>query len=335
LNRPDVKEVPVEHLGAQRAQAVRAFVDGVNEGTNRNPAGQQHFGNMPAGLALPATRCAGHQNQLIRHDYSSFTHRGLIWYRVVSSRATIGTSWYRISKSMVPLSTKSRKNVVTAGSISKAPQETDAEPAVRQRILDAAFSSFMKKGYAATSTLEIASVARVSKRALYAEVGNKQEMLAACIGERAKRFRIPANLPEPRDRETLGRALTAFGTQLLRETSDPTVVAVFRLAIAEAIAAPEIAQAVDSIAGETTRAALRGIMHRAHACGLLGGRPGEMAERFASLLWGNLLLNLLLRVTDRPTPGEITRRAREATAAFLKLYPQPDQAETPHSVTER
>jgi hypothetical protein len=39
----------------------------------------------------------------------------------------------------------------------------------------------MKSGYATTSTLEIATRARVSKRELYALVGNKQEMLIACI----------------------------------------------------------------------------------------------------------------------------------------------------------
>jgi hypothetical protein len=43
------------------------------------------------------------------------------------------------------------------------------------------------------------------------------------------------------------------------------------------------------------------------------------------------MMSLLLRVADRPSPREITRRARDATAAFLKLYPQPDNAETAHS----
>jgi AcrR family transcriptional regulator len=224
---------------------------------------------------------------------------------------------------------------VTVRSTSKRRQEGSDEPAVRQRILDAAFSAFMKGGYAATSTLEIASLAHVSKRALYALVGNKQEMLAACISERAKRLQVPADLPEPHDRESLARALTAFGTQLLREISHPTVIAVFRLAIAEAITAPEIAQALDSIASETTRAALKAIMTRAQSSRLLSGQPAEMAERFAALLWGNLLVNLLLRVTAQPNPSEITRRARDATAAFLRLYPQPDGAATSRSPSQR
>ena len=192
----------------------------------------------------------------------------------------------------------------------------------RQRILGAAFSAFMAKGYAETSTLEIATRARVSKRALYELVGNKQEMLVACIAERAQRLRVPTDLPKPRDRETLARVLAAVGTQLLREISDPTVIAVFRLAIAEAVRAPEVARALDSIGGETSRAALREIMTRAQRAGILSGDPLEMAEHFAGLLWGNLMLGLLLRVADRPNPREFARRARDATAAFLRLYPQ-------------
>jgi hypothetical protein len=40
------------------------------------------------------------------------------------------------------------------------------------------------------------------------------------------------------------------------------------------------------------------------------------------------MMNLMLRTVDRPSPREITRRAHDATAAFLKIYPQPDQAGT-------
>ena len=48
-----------------------------------------------------------------------------------------------------------------------------------------------------------------------------------------------------------------------------------------------------------------------------------MAEQFAALLWGNLMVGLLLRVVAAPHPNEIKRRARNATTAFLRLYPQP------------
>ena len=200
-------------------------------------------------------------------------------------------------------------------------REKGDETAVRARILDAAFAAFMKGGFAATSTLEIATNARVSKRELYARVGNKQEMLIACISERAQRLQVPPDFPVPHDRETLAQILAAFGARLLREITDPTVIAVFRLAIAEAVHSPEVAQALDSIGREASRAALRQVMTRAEASGLLVGDSAELAEQFAGLLWGNLMVSLLLGVGVRPNSREAALRARDATAAFMQLHP--------------
>jgi AcrR family transcriptional regulator len=208
-------------------------------------------------------------------------------------------------------------------SASKRRQTGGDENAVGARILDAAFAEFMKNGYAGTSTLEIATRARVSKRELYTQVGNKQEMLIAAISERSRRLRAPANLPVPRDRETLAHLLASFGAQLLREITDPAVIAVFRLAIAEAVRAPEVARALDSIGRETSRTALRSIMAQAQTSGLLNGRPAELAEQFGGLLWGTLMVSLLLGVAKRPNTREIAGRARDAAAAFLQLHPQP------------
>jgi AcrR family transcriptional regulator len=209
---------------------------------------------------------------------------------------------------------------------SKRRQEGGDEDAVRERILEAAFAAFMKSGYATASMLEIATRARVSKRELYALVGNKQEMLIACISERAKRFSVPANLPAMRDRETLEQILASFGTKFVREVSNPTVIAVFRLAIAEVLQAPEVARALDSIGREAGRAALRKIMAGAQASGLLTGRPAELAEQFGGLLWRDLLVSLLLGVAKPPNHREIAGRARDAAAAFLQLHPPPNDA---------
>ena len=204
------------------------------------------------------------------------------------------------------------------------PREVDAEgEEVRKRILGAALSAFMEGGFAQTSTLEIATRARVSKRELYALFGNKEAMLVACITERARRLKAPADLPEQRDRETLSKVLTAFGTKLLTETTDPVVVAVFRLAISESLHAPKVAQALDSMARKPTRDSLRAIMANARSAGLLVGDPDAMTEKFLGLLSGDLMTGLLLQVADRPSAGEIARRASAATRALLQLYPDP------------
>jgi AcrR family transcriptional regulator len=189
--------------------------------------------------------------------------------------------------------------------------------------MEAAFTAFTRAGFAETSTLEIATRARVSKRELYALFGSKQEMLIACISERAKRLKMPADLPELRDRDTLRQALSTFGAQLLRETSDPTVVAVFRLAISEAVRAPEVGKMLNDIGIETSRGALRELMRRAREAKLLTGEPAELADYFAGLLWGNRMIALLLDTTPRPTAREIARRAEAAAEAFLRAYAVP------------
>jgi AcrR family transcriptional regulator len=203
------------------------------------------------------------------------------------------------------------------------PREEEANgPEVRKRILGAALSAFMERGYAQTSTLEIATRARVSKRELYSLFGNKETMLVACITERAQRLKAPANLPEILDREILAQVLTDFGIKLLTETTDAVVVAVFRLAISEAVHAPKVAQALESIARKPIRDSLRVIMAKAKSAGLFLGDSDAMTERFLGLLWGDLMIALLLQAVNRPSTGEITRRAREATTALLQLYPE-------------
>jgi AcrR family transcriptional regulator len=204
--------------------------------------------------------------------------------------------------------------------VKKEPAGAD-EPSARGRILAAAFSAFTERGFADTSTLEIATRARVSKRELYALFDSKQEMLIACISERARRWSMPADLPELRDRKVLGRTLAVFGAQLVREVSDPTVVAVFRLAIAEAARAPEVGRMLNELGIEANRNAVRELMRRAHTAKLVGGEPAEMADHFIGLLWGNRMLGLLLQVAERPSPQEATRRAEAASAAFLRAYP--------------
>ncbi|MFI7130325.1 TetR/AcrR family transcriptional regulator [Nonomuraea sp. NPDC050153] len=213
-----------------------------------------------------------------------------------------------------------------------APDEEGAgKTPARQRILRAAFSAFTEAGYTQTSTLEIARHARVSKRELYALVGNKQELLAACIREQAQRLQPPAGLPEPRDRQSLEGALVALGTQLLSEATSPTVIAVYRLAVAEAVRAPEVAHALDTFGRQSGRAALTAVMAKAATNGLLGGAPPQMAEQFAALLWGDLMIGLLLRTVDPPNAHDITQRARGAATAFLQIHPDT----TPPPATRR
>jgi AcrR family transcriptional regulator len=195
---------------------------------------------------------------------------------------------------------------------------------MHDRILAAAFEAFTGKGYAATSTLDIARRAKVSKRDLYANFGSKQAMLVACIKGRAERMQRLPDLPAPRDRRMLAATLTAFAAKLVREISDASVISVFRLAIAEASRSPEIAQTLDAAGRDGARHALAKLLASGQSSGLLGpGDPGEMATQYFGLLWEGLMVGLLLGVAEAPGLAEAELRAGNATSAFLRLHPDP------------
>jgi len=200
---------------------------------------------------------------------------------------------------------------------------TAEEKPARARILSAAFAAFTEHGFAQASTLEIATRAKVSKRELYALFGSKQQMLVTCIAERGKRMRLPADWPAPRNRQDLEVGLEKFGSVLLREISDPDVIAVYRLAVSEAARSPEVARALDSHGRQAACAALREVLGQAQSAGLLAHADlNRMTGQFMALLLGDVVMSMALGLAKRPGPSEIQRRANEAAQAFLQLHPE-------------
>jgi AcrR family transcriptional regulator len=199
----------------------------------------------------------------------------------------------------------------------------------RERVLAAAFAIFRKRGFSGASTLEIATRAQVSKRDLYALFGSKHAMLTACIKARASRMRQPLEMAAaiPSSEEAVKKTLVELGATILRVVSHPDVLAVHRLAIAESDRAPAVARTLDSNGREANHDALSAWLAGVQAKGFLGaGDPAVMAAQFLAVLWGGLLIQLLLRVREAPTPVELEARARAATEAILKLYSPPDGA---------
>ena len=204
--------------------------------------------------------------------------------------------------------------------VSKSDAQVAAEEPLRRRILDAAFFAFSEDGYAATSMLEIATGAKVSKRELYAMVGNKQELLVACITDRALRLSSPVDLPRVAGRESLESVLVAFGAQQLEVLREPNVIAMFRLAIAEIDSSPDIAHALNGIAREASRARIRAILEDGRAKSLLKGGVDEMTDMFRSLLLGDVMITWLLNAQIAPKSRELKQRAQRAAIAFMRLY---------------
>ena len=207
--------------------------------------------------------------------------------------------------------------------INPSAQDCSRDPRdARSRIIEATFHVLMEHGYAGASTREIARRARVSKRELYALFDSKDGILAAMIASRAGRMREPLSIPDAPDRAGFARTLTRFGISFLTEASSPAVMALFRLAVAEADRAPSLAQRLHECGRAPTFAALVDFLGRAAASGLIAdAEPDAMARQFFALLWADLQMSLLLRLAELPQPDEIEERANSAVTALLSLYP--------------
>lgn len=196
------------------------------------------------------------------------------------------------------------------------------QPPRRRAILAAAFDVLMDRGYAGASTIEIATRAKVSKRELYAEFGNKAGILEALIASTSARMQAPLNLPEVADQAALADVLTLYGVTALSELCHPAVVAINRLAAAEAGGASELSRILDRGGRESNRLALGRFIERAQKAGLLGkGDPDRMGGQFFSLLFADIPVRLMLGTIAPPGAKEIKDRAEAATEALLTLHP--------------
>ncbi len=179
----------------------------------------------------------------------------------------------------------------------------------------------MEQGYAGASTLEIATRAKVSKRELYAEFGNKAGILEALIASTAARMQAPLALTDATDRASLAAILRQYGRTALTELTHPAVVVINRLAVAEAGGTSELGQILDRSGREPNRLALVDWVARAQSAGLLGkGDPDVISGQFFSLLFGDLPVRLMMGVAGPPAAKEIQGRAAAAVDAVLRLY---------------
>jgi len=218
---------------------------------------------------------------------------------------------------MVPRSTKVKPPAPPAPG---GATEGGPDPRV-QAILSATFHAFCERGAAGATTTEIARRARVSKREIYALFGDKSALFAALVRQRAQAMRRVLTLRPPQDRAGLLDALETFGREFLTYLTDPTTIAVYRLAAGEAGHAPELGRALDQLGRATVWEALRAWAIEARERGLLPvPDPDRAAGSFMALLMADLPVRLMLGAVPTPEAEEIARRAAAARAGFARLW---------------
>ena len=134
--------------------------------------------------------------------------------------------------------TKKARKAVSSGPGRLSAEATAALP---DRLMDAAFNLFSRKGYADTSMEEIAKSANASTKTIYARYANKGDLLKAVverliarnIAEHAAETSPDPGQVEPR------RFLVTLGRRILMEMNGPAA-GLMQLAFSEARRAPEL-----------------------------------------------------------------------------------------------
>jgi len=204
----------------------------------------------------------------------------------------------------------------------REPESDAGSPPPVERILTAAFAAFVELGYSDASTIEIATRAKVSKRDIYAHFGNKHGVLKACITARARRLGPLEPQTTPTTRDALESALIALGARMFQELTNPTVVAVMRLAVTEADRAPEVAAELEAVRRKIL-GSVADLVGRAQAAGtVIPGKPIDLASDFLGLLMNDTLLRLIRGAIPTPAMRAVRARAAHAASAFIRLYGQ-------------
>ncbi len=183
------------------------------------------------------------------------------------------------------------------------------QPTKRGEILRAAAKLFFEKGYEATTTRDIATLAKTSKRTVYAEFPSKDMILRALISGSTAEITEVIDLELPKTREALLATLREFGGHFLQLVLDQRRMSMTRLAIAESLRSPAIGQEIETLGRQKLAASVERVLRHAAAEGLVQGRDIELLmNAYFYVLLGNLQMGILLGTEPLPSKETIAKR---------------------------
>lgn len=187
----------------------------------------------------------------------------------------------------------------------------------REALLLAAAEVFFEQGYAATSIDAIIERAGGSKRNIYDTFKNKEGLFSAIVTQNADRI-LSTLVIEGIEGRDLQETLTVFGRQLLEAYMSPSLLGVYRIAIAEANRFPDLAKAFYKRGPGRAMARLAEILEEAGKQGEV--RTGDylrMADQFVGMIRDNFHLQVVLGLRPPPSAEEAREAVNSAVDIFL------------------
>ena len=194
----------------------------------------------------------------------------------------------------------------------------------RQAVLHRARQLFLEKGYAGTSMDEVAALAEVSKVTIYKHFSDKHSLFIAVVtaaideakaGSQTLVDQLGTSTDVERDLRDFARRHVALVTQ-------PHLIQMRRMIIAEAHRFPDLARAWHRIGPERGHATLAGQIDKLVARGQLQVPDSLLAAQLLNYLILSVPLNeAMFTGRDKPyTRRYLNRYADEAVRVFLAAY---------------
>ncbi|MEM9102143.1 MAG: TetR/AcrR family transcriptional regulator [Pseudomonadota bacterium] len=200
----------------------------------------------------------------------------------------------------------------TAGGRTKSDEKS-------QNILSAAAKLFLEKGFERASMEAIAKEAGVSKQTVYSHFGSKEQLYQQVIYHKIQVYGL--NALEDFQSDDLKNSLIAFGHHFVELVTDPEVMNMFRIVIAESTSFPKIAQLFYESGPQNTLNVLSQYLKQTldeHQ--LNGHQPLQMAIAFANLLKGDMYLKSMMCLDYPRQPQDLQNHIHFAVNTFLKAF---------------
>lgn len=186
---------------------------------------------------------------------------------------------------------------------------------LRERLLDAAKSVFMREGFGAARVEEIAALAGVSKTTVYRQFGTKEELFRSIVwrGMADLRGKITQHLEPGRDFST---NLASLIDALVEHMAIPDSMHTSRMVIGEAIRFPDVARQFLQFV-VTMLEPLTGVLEAAAANGTIDiDDPANAARDLLTLVTGAPEVHLAIQTTR----AERKRRAERIHRMLLTAW---------------
>ncbi|MFC8274572.1 TetR/AcrR family transcriptional regulator [Streptomyces sp. NPDC057271] len=195
-----------------------------------------------------------------------------------------------------------------------------------QAILEAATTVFLDKGYSGTSMDDIAKLAAVSKQTVYKHFADKEKLFAEIVLATTDRIdgMIDLVADVPADADTLDENLARLAHRFLTALTQPQVIQLRRLIIANAGAFPALGAAWYEHGFERVLATLAATFERLTDRGALRtDDPMLAAHHFAGLLLWIPVNRAMFHGSAQHTEADLDRYATAGVRAFLAAYRAP------------